>query len=270
MTSRIEPIAEEGGMIKFGRSGLNVKSAYGIDPVEFLDIHSRIVEMGLKTPFEEASVYIIFDLFCNELINLGFDIIDLISEFNKAQGNNWEDTAHALSLAKLCYHYKRSGFDVKIVKTSTKLSTPDLSIDGIACDLKVRHDQHNRKMMQYKQLLKEDAEKYHDIYFDKIRDMHEDLILALENRSVGGFSQAECLIFDLSNHFHTWNYHRIRSYINKQAIRGISKKPLKPVPGSCIIFSPDNAQYNAERSFEPRAYWGYIFWDSTKREFINP
>ena len=132
--------------------------------------------------------------------------------------------------------------------------------------MKVRHDQIERRMIKHHNLLNNDENKYYDIYFKEIKSMSEDLISALRNRSGKGFEQAECLIFDLSSHFHTWNFHRISSGLKKGTVKNVSSKPIKAIPGWCIIFSPDNALDMNKNNFEPRAFWGYILWDNQKSE----
>lgn len=268
MCQNINPKVDRGGMARFGKSGFNIKLAYGIDSKDFLKIHETLAEKGLRTPYEQlAGVYIHFELFCNELLKMNFDISNLLSEFNKAQKNNREDTAHAMSLTKLCYHYTKSGFNVKINKTKKKTSSHDLIINGVTCDLKVRHDQVNHDMQQYFHLLEKNEELFYDVLRDKIRSRYEDLKSALESRAEKGFQQADCLIFDLSDHFHSWNYHRIESYIKEHQTKEFSQEPLRPIPNSCIIFSPDNVVGGKRPAFKPRAYWGYVLWDSEKREF---
>ncbi len=143
-------------------------------------------------------------------------------------------------------------------------------INEIRCDLKVRYDQINRDMRNYLHLLEEDEELYHRIHFSKIRTRFQDLKSALENRALKGFEQANCLIFDLSNHFHSWNYHRINSYIKKYQTKEFSQKPLDPIPDICIIFSPDNTIDRNVSEFKPKAYWAYVLWNPETREFIKP
>lgn len=264
-----EPVAHENGMLMFGRSGLNIQRIYGIDPKQFLKIHKKLVGMGLETPLEEAKTYITFELYCNELLKMGFDLSILISEFMKAQKNTREDVTHVLSLAKLSYHYIKFGHDVKLIKTRGKGKNPDLGINGLKCDLKVRQDQIQPDMRNYFHLLEKHKEEYHKIYSSKIRSRYEDLVAALENRGEHGFEQADCLIFDLSSHFHSWNYHRINTYVENHATNEVSTKPLAPISGVCIIFSPDSANDLNVTGFYPKAYWTYVIWNQETREFIN-
>jgi len=263
----IDPLAEENGMVYYGNSGENIKAIYGIDSIEFIKIHQRLVKRGLITEFPDAYIQIQFALYSNELINMGFDLSNLLSEFNSAQKNNFHELNHALSLTKLCYHYHKAGFNIEVVKTQSNQSTPDLIIDEVTCDLKVRHDQTNEIMQRHRDLLSSGKEQeYYDIYFNSIRSLQKDLMSALENRAS---KQAECLIFDLSNYFHTWNYYRIESYLQNKTIDGVSRKPIKAIPGVCIIFSPDNAKNLQTRIFTPKAFWGYVLYDAQKRELIN-
>ena len=260
----LTPTAKEDGMIFYGKSGLNVLSIYGINPTDYLKIHENLVGHGLRVRCQDAAIQINFTLHCDALLQMNFNIENLISEFNTAQKSDLSEINHAVSLAKLCFHYKMSNFDIHINKRSNSKS-PDLTIDGVKCDLKVRLDQIDRRMQPYKDLLMNGkTEEYHDKYFKEIRTISEDLLSALKNRSGTGFQQAECLIFDLSSHFHTWNFHRLKN----SNIEGISNKPPKPIPGYVIIFSPDNAMSDRGK-FEPEAIWGYVLWDIQKGELVR-
>ena len=259
----ITPTTKEEGIIFFGRSGLNILLEYGISSTEYLKIHGNLVEHGLRTKCPDAITQITFALYCHELLKMNFNIENLITEFNLAQKSDFSEISHVVSLAKLCFHYKKANFAICVNKKSNSKS-PDLTIDGVKCDLKVRLDQIDRRMQPYKDslMVNGNSKEYNDRYFKEIRTMSEDLQSALRNRSGSGFQQAECLIFDLSSHFHTWNFHRLKN----SNIEGISNKPIKPIPGYVIIFSPNNAMSGGAK-FDPEAIWGYILWDVQKGEF---
>lgn len=263
------PITTNDELVCFGKSGLNVKAVYGVNADDFLEIHESLADKGLKVLHEEPKIYILFELYCKELMDMKFDITNIIVEFNESQEKNGLDIIHSLALVKVCYFYNKFGFDVQVVRTDGKSSTPDLIINGINCDLKIRHDQINKEMRMYFHLIEKDKELYYKIWSEKIKSRIDDLKSALESRAEKGFDQADCLIFDLSSHFHSWNYHRIKSYVNKHKSNEFSEKPLEPIKGICIIFSPDNALDLIKRKFEPKAYWTYVCWNSEKREFVD-
>ena len=122
----ITPTTKEEGIIYFGRSGLNILLEYGIFSTEYLKIHENLVEHGLRTKCPDATRQITFALHCHKLLKMSFNIENLITEFNLAQKSDLSETSHAVSLAKLCLHYKKSNS-----------KSPDLTIDGVKCDLKV-------------------------------------------------------------------------------------------------------------------------------------
>lgn len=117
-------------------------------------------------------------------------------------------------------------------------------------------------MKQHFHLLDEDPDKYHEISSSLIKTPIEDLENALENRVLKGFHQADCVILDLTNHFRTWNYHRRKN-------EGLPIFPLKPIKDAIIIFMPDNAGRSEKNDFDPKALWGYVFWDPKTYEFLT-
>lgn len=268
----LKPVANENGTIMFGKSGLNIKRIYGINPDQFLKIHRKIVTLGLETPFEEACTYITFELYCYELFKMKVNLSNLISEFNNNQKRNWEEVPHTLSLAKIWYHYAQYGYNVEIIKTGEKSKSPDLRINGIKCELKVRHDQIDRDMREYRHLIEKDKEQYYKILSCKIQSSsrYRTLKSALENRGEKASKQGDCVIMDLSNHFHSWNYHRLAPYLNKYLTKELSQIPLAPSLEKYIIFLPDNALDLNVAEFKPRAYWTSVPWNPETREFIDP
>lgn len=244
-------------MVYYGTDGLNVDS-FGLDADSYLDLHRDIVSYGLKVQQPWPGVQIRFVLYGHALLRLGADINVLVSEFNHAQLGDGSDTAHALSLTKLTYHYIAAGHDVEVIKTDLRESRPDIVIDTVACELKVRLDQTEVRMARHNHLIFNGRhEEYQDIYFDEIRSPKDDLRRALLVAEAG-FRQGECVFLDLSSHFHSWNYHRLASGLLANRIRGLYDRPVPPVQGSCILFSPDNALNCADKVFQPRAYWGYL------------
>jgi hypothetical protein len=266
----IVPVVKENGLIYYGEKfGWNIKAVYGIEPTDYLKIHETLIGEGLQVLYPDTITQVLFALYCTELLRMGFALSNLISEFNSAQKNNYTEVSHALSLAKLCYYYQKAGFDIIVNKTDKRQSTPDLIINRISCDLKVRHDQTFRRTLPYVNLLKDRKWKeFDDKYSTEIRSLQRDLLSALENRSS---NQAECLIFDLSNLPHTWNYFRMETSLEKKTITGISNTPLRAESGHCIIFSSDDnvTGFRGRKKFQHRAFWGYVLYDPTKREIIS-
>lgn len=257
MSVPIIPRGEPNDVIYYGEAGLNV-GLFGLNSDSFLELHHKITKHGLniRTPWPELQI--LFVLYSNELLNLGFDIKVLVSEFNNAQRGDGSDAKHALSLTKLTYHYVTSGHDVIVVKTHPKKPSPDIIINDVKCELKVRLDQTENRMQQHRHLLFDGQhEKYQDLCFSEIHSHIEDLQRGLRVAKVG-FRQGECVFLDLSNHFHTWNYHRLASSLNAGNIQGLYTTPVPPAPQTCILFSPDNALNCVNRNFHPRAFWGYL------------
>lgn len=238
----IEPKISDDGLIFFDSSGLNI-TVFNLTVDDFLNIHSNLTKKGYRPRLGNAKINITFELYCNELINLGFDISVLINELNNAHKGDYFTLSHGLSLTKICYHYVKNGNDVKILRTSRENKSADIKINNVLCELKVRHDKR-----------------------DNSGTLHEHLISALENRAQTAFEHADCLFIDLSSHFHTWNYHRIKTYLNEKKIYNISNRPIDPVKDYCILFSPDNALDRNNPEFIPKAYWGYIKWDPILRK----
>lgn len=245
-------------MIYYGDDGMNVDS-FGLDSDSFLDIYRRVATHGLKVRQPWPDTQIRFIMYCDALLSIGADISVIVREFNKAQLGDGSDTAHALSLAKLAYHYTAAGHAVEVVRTHPKKSCPDLLIDSVPCELKVRLDQTHVRMGQHTHLLREGRhDEYRNFHFHEIHSHDEDLRRALM-AAEPGFGQGDCVFLDLSNHFHTWNYHRLASLVQAGHASGLYDHPIRPVPGTCVLFSPDNALDDRNhRAFRPRAYWGYL------------
>jgi len=255
----LTPDIHNGGMVHYGSSGLNVQACFGLSGPEYLALHDDLVARGLKPRYADASIQMRFVLYCHAALDLGADVKNLILEFNRAQSGDGTDAVHALSLAKVLYHYTRAEIDIIINKTHKTERTPDAVINGVTCDLKVRIDQTDRRMDAHRHLLLAgEDDEYHERYFGEIRTLDEDLIAALRNSVQSGFEQADCVILDLSRHFHSWNHHRLTTMLEAGAITGVSDSPVPAVPGACILFSPDNANYTGGTTFNPRAMWGYL------------
>jgi hypothetical protein len=258
MTIRLK--IEQDGMILLyntnnkNENGINIERSYGIEPSRYLEIHKKLLNKGLKIGCLETGKIIKFSLYCNELLDMDFDLSNLLCEFNASQ-NNYEELAHTVSLAQLCYHYTKCGFNICVNKKKKNQRNPDITINGVKCELKVRHDKTFNRMKKHQSLLETNRDKYYEIYFNNIRSLKEDLLSAINNRAEEGFKQAKCLIFDLSNHFHSWNFYRLKG--NK--FDWLSEKPIAPICGSIIIFSPNNAVDLNKLKFEPEAFWAKLF-----------
>ena len=244
-------------MVYYGPNGLNVDS-YGLDSATFLEMHEALVSLGLQVRQPWPKTQIRFVLYCHALIGLGADLSTLIGEYNSAQCGDGTDTIHALSLAKLYYHYHAAGHEVLVCRTDRRKTQPDLVIDEVNCELKVRVDQTAQRMEKYQHLLWEGREEeYHELSSREIRSHDEDLSRAILVAQEG-FRQGDCVFLDLSSHFHSWNYHRLASGLRAGRIQGLTDRPVPAIRGTCVLFSPDNAINRAERGFHPRAFWGYL------------
>ncbi len=261
--STITPTIDENGNVYYCKNGMNIQRVFGVHPVEFLQMHENLVEKGLRVITTNQKAQIDFVLYCNGLITNGADIGILIREYNKAQKGDGTEVAHALSLAKLYYHYHIAGHSVCVQQTHKSDTSPDIVVDDVECELKVRIDQGRNRMKPYMQKLLEGGiteKEYANNEFSDIRSMKEDLDSA-SSRVEEGFCQADCVFLDLSSHFHSWNYHRLKALEEKDLIQGLSNKPISPISNACILFSPDNAMDLGVVGFMPKAHWGYLLLD---------
>ena len=255
----VNPVGSDDGMVFYGPTGLNVERIFGIHSNDFLHLHKQLVDRGLKVRITNANILVDFVLYAHVLIDSGAEVETLIREFNTAQKGDGADLAHALSLSKLYYHYWISGYDVRIQKTHKSISKADIVINGVECDLKVRHDQTNRRMEKHNDLLLSGKqEEYNEILSSETRSLHEDLMSAFSSRVKEGFNQAACVFLDLSSHLHSWNYYRLKTMERAGAIHGLSYTPVPAIVNTCILFSPDNAHNLNIAGFNPKAYWGYL------------
>lgn len=255
----ITPIANKDGMVFYMQNSLNIQRIFGICPSDFLQMHANLAERDLKVITTDTHAQVDFVFYCHALVMAGADVRTLIHEFNTSQKGDGTDLIHALSLAKLYYHYNTAGYKVHIQRTNKSVSTADLVIDNVKCDVKVRHDQTYRRMNKYRNLLSGGKHnEYHEILSNEIRSLQKDLESALTNRAEEGFGQSDCVILDLSDHFYSWNYHRLKSLQETGSIQGLSTSPIPAVTSTCILFSPDNARDLNRIGFNPKAYWGYL------------
>jgi len=257
----LNPVVRENGVVEYGRSGLNVQSCFGVNGQDYRVRYERLVQHGLRPGYPDAFIQIRFVLHCYAALSLGADVDDLIREFNAAQRGDGTEAAHALSLAEVFYHYTSAGVDIVVNRTRKSESTPDAVINGVTCDLKVRVDQTNRRAQKHSQLLlsgKCKCDEYSELYESEVRSSEEDLAHALHNAVPHGFKQAKCVILDLSSHFHTWDYYRLKSLQQAGGIVGLSARPIPAVANSCILLSRDDSLRAGGGSFNPRAYWGYL------------
>lgn len=244
-------------MIQYEENGLNIRRIFGIQPEDFLQMHEDLVELGLVVRSSNVKLQIDFVLYCHALAKAGENVETLIREFNTAQKGDGTDMWHALSLAKIYYHYNAVGYNVLVRKTHKSISQPDLTINNLNCEIKTRIDQTIRRLKQRLPSGIVQDEDY-EILSSEIRSREEDLRSAILNSVKHGFNQADCVILDLSDHFHSWNYYRLLAEQNAGTIEGLSSQPVRPYTNTCILFSPNNALDLNQVGFNPRAYWGYL------------
>jgi hypothetical protein len=255
--NKIKPTIKSNGLLYFGNNGINTIRSFGIDSLTIIDYFNLLTNRGLNLFSDNSKMNIEVILYLNLLNEINFNIDILISEFNKSQFDDFYNMSHSLSIIKICYHYKKNNFNIKIIKTSKKSKSPDFEIEGILCDLKVRHDktlERVRNKLKYNNYDVDD-DLYANTLFLEIRSLNQDLESAIKSRANDGFEQAQVLIFDLSDHFHSWNYHRLKKVkmINDNNI--ISDIPLLPKINDIIIFSSDNAINLNTSIFKPQAFW---------------
>lgn len=248
-------------MIWLGQSGLNVESCYGLTAQDVVERHRKLKSLGLKTFTTHVREHIVFTLLTDLLIESQFDPKLMIAEYNKAQMGELTELRHAVSLCQLTYHYHITGHDVELLR-SGKAKSPDLKVDGVGCELKTRADQTWLRLAKrgYWTLVGEGRhDELAELLSSATRSMTQDLDAAWRSRGSEAQRQGEYIVLDLSNHFHTWNYHRLREMEMCGCIRGLHSVPVAPIPGAVGLFSPDNAMNSNSSSFTQRAYFGHLF-----------
>ncbi len=253
---------DKGEIILIGKSGLNIEAIYGVSNEKFITIYTEIeekYELRIKHPHSCEQV-VLFVLHIWPLFQDGFDLTNLIHEFNTAQTSSQDEISHALSLAMVCYHYHFNGDKVEVIITDGDDLSPDLSINGITCDIKVRKPPDNGRTFQYLHLMSTDPALFEKMTRYVPRTPYEVMQKMLENRAEHGFHQADALIFNVSQLFHTWTFHRIKKY-------GFSENPLPPIKDVAIIFSPNVAKDLVRRNLTYEARWWYVLWNPEMRVF---
>lgn len=253
MKNIIEPVFNE-DMIFFNDDGINIARHFNYSVAEIQNFYHYFqkkhgIRFRFPLAFENSRLLIYLDY----LESIGFDITELCKEVIKSQENNYESYYHSLSLAKICFHYKKTGIDISIIPTTKKEKSADLVINQISVDLKVRHD-NTRSRCNFGIFDSVSEEERANDYFAAIRSPKEDLLQAIKSRAKKGFMQAQAIIFDLSSHFHSWNYHRLDSIENRK-MEYIKDIPIIPSMGDIIVFSPKNTNVTGIEKYEPKAKW---------------
>jgi len=249
----IDPIFQA-DMVFFNGNGINTAwhFNYSVAEIEkFYKYYRENYGIGFRFPlaFENTRLLI----YLHYLESIGFDLTDLCKEVIKSQENNYESYYHSLSLAKICFHYKKVEVDISIIPTNKREKCSDLVINNIKVDLKVRHD-NTKNRCKFGIFDSVSEEERAEDYFSAIRSPEEDLLQAISSRAEKGFMQAQAIIFDLSSHFHSWNYHRLSS-IENMKLEYIKDIPIIPSIGDIIVFSPNNTNVLETEKYEPKAKW---------------
>lgn len=252
----------KGDVLLIGKSGLNIEAIYGISNEKFISIYDEIdKKYGLRIEHPHScETVVLFLLHIWPLFQDGYDLTNLIHEFNIAQKSSQDEISHALSLAMVCYHYHFSGNEVGVIITNGSGLSPDLSINGITCDMKVRKPPDRGRALKFLHLISTDPALFEKMTRHVTKTPDEIMQKMLENRAEHGFHQADTLIFNVSQLFYTWTFHRIKNY-------GFSEKPIQPIKDVAIIFSPNVAKDLIRKKLKYEARWLYALWDSEIREY---
>jgi len=252
----------KGDLIQIGNSGINVEASYGISNEKFITMYYEINKkygLRIEHPYCCETV-VLFVLHIWPLFQDGYDLTNLIYELNYAQKKSQDDISHALSLAIVCYHYHFNGDKVEVIITDRSVSSPDLSINGITCDVKVRKSPDSGRVLKYLHLIKTDPALFNQVMSCVRQTSAETMQKTLENRAEHGFHQADALIFNLSQLFNTWTFHRIKKY-------SFSENPIPPIKDVAVMFSPNIAKDLNRNKLTYEARWFYALWNPEMREY---
>lgn len=143
-------VINEGQGIKLGTQELHVELRYGVSASQFISYFQNLTDTynftinklyfdesieldGEKRPVNLMVIheYALFIIFSNLLESYGIDITNLVSQIKPCK--DYRMIRHARGLAELGFVYHKNYYDVEFLGKRG----PDLTINGIKCDLKV-------------------------------------------------------------------------------------------------------------------------------------
>ncbi|MFX0125959.1 MAG: hypothetical protein ACFFAE_20225 [Candidatus Hodarchaeota archaeon] len=122
----------------------------------------------------------------------------MIHEFNEAQKNpEIGQINHTFTLGKLAYEYIIYNYDLEFSPQLNDFTNPDLKINGITADLKVREEvDFNLRFLEEYKIAKFESGKKYVLKTDPQKELIEDMYGALGSR---WSSQAEMFFIDLTD-----------------------------------------------------------------------
>ena len=258
----VEPEIRDDGILMIGNCGINLPVVYNIENDVFLEYYRSLKEKQDFRIYREdlGHIPLHFILYCKELEGIGFNVNNLVSEFKVSQSGDIDEAIHTLSLAQVCYGYHKEGYAIEVILTKRDNKSPDLLIEGITTDLKVRRERIGAEGLARKAGITLKPGYMFSIPVNHTEERLEDLIKALDNRAEAAFEQAEMLILDMTSGFDTWNYMKVRKL-------GLSKVPLPPKKDSVVISIPKNVIDRNDPFFKPKFFWEQFEWDVELRQF---
>lgn len=198
--------------------GQNIKIdvEFGIAAIDFFYIHRWLEKKGIKIKrirFNRKEVglsrydigtvkdnltkdIVSFEILCDEINKFNISIEPLISQFNAAQRNpEIYDIRHTMSLARLGYEYYISGHSVEYLSEPG----PDMKIDGLSADLKVRKEvDFNLRFLDFYKLFKFESGVHYTLRIDPTIEFIKEVEQAERSRAQEALEQASVVFFDLS------------------------------------------------------------------------
>jgi len=175
---------------EFIRTYEDISNRYNLDVTEYFlerfTVEGTAFGKKQKAQVSPIAELINFILDINYFLGKQTEVSPLIKEFNEV--GDFGDLQHVCSLALLTSAYASRGYNIEFLRKSKEGKTPDLHINGIPADVKVRRQAdigaiHLEKGNTY-------ATKLGD-------DLCFDIGNSIQNRLYDGIKQAELVFVDL-------------------------------------------------------------------------
>ena len=161
---------------------------------------------------------------------------------------------HTISLARLGYEYVIEGYDVSYIKNIREKLSPDIKINKIIADLKVRKEiDINLEFLRFYQINKFESGKHYILSINPSKHFIEEIYQANSSRRAKALTQAEMVFFDLS--------YRDVSFPNDV----IFTQPIIPEKNKLIFYINDRSHFKPRWKF----IWTYTRYDQEKADFVR-
>lgn len=265
---------KEGDLIYFDKVCVNVKEVIGLSPDEFLKIFEcfsnrkdglKITKIcfKIKTKFldpctqkRESNYYILneileFVFLCKELKLRSVKTNRLINEFNKSQNGDIDEIRHNVTVARICYEYMKKGYRIILFPRSINKKNPDLKLNGLYADIKVKQEEWNIKLLEYRLDI---TSKIGTIYaFKPSEVMKKDI----ESKVDGWFKDRDAIFYDISYAITEGGYGHLNDSRTQQKI-------IEPIKNRVIMLSYSKSL----NLYKPTIKWSYLDWDPLKNELV--